>query len=226
MTVTVITGNIFTTKCQTIVNTVNCVGVMGAGIALECRLRYPEMYDKYVHQCTQKQVKIGSLWIYKGTDRWILNFPTKQHWRYPSKIDYLRAGLEKFLNTYAERDLVSVAFPILGADKGGIPQDRSLEIMKTYLSQANIDIEIYKYDSNATDDLYEKTRELLESLDIENVAKSTGIGKNQISKVIAALRSPEIVQLNQLATVDGVGIKTLEKLFQFARSWDPKQQEQ
>ena len=77
MSLRVIDGNIFTSKCQTIVNTVNCVGVMGAGIALECRLRWPDMHTVYQDLCRQRQITIGKLWLYKSTDRWILNFPTK-----------------------------------------------------------------------------------------------------------------------------------------------------
>ena len=56
MSIKIIEGNIFTSKCQVIVNTVNCVGVMGAGIALECRLRYPNMYNKYVQLCADKEI--------------------------------------------------------------------------------------------------------------------------------------------------------------------------
>ena len=81
MSIKIISGNIFTSKCQTIVNTINCVGVMGAGIALECRLRYPEMYKKYVELCENREISIGILWLYKSEDRWILNFPTKKHWK-------------------------------------------------------------------------------------------------------------------------------------------------
>lgn len=73
----IITGNIFTTNCQTIVNTINCVGVMGAGIALECRLRYPDMHEKYIKLCMDNHIDIGLLWIYKSSDKWVLNFPTK-----------------------------------------------------------------------------------------------------------------------------------------------------
>jgi O-acetyl-ADP-ribose deacetylase (regulator of RNase III) len=138
MAVKVITGNIFTTKAQTIVNTVNCVGVMGAGIALECRLRFPEMYEKYVTLCDQGQLKIGLLWLYKGDERWVLNFPTKKHWKYPSKKEYLEKGLEKFLSTYEQKGISSIAFPLLGASQGGIDGEESLAIMLSYLEQATI----------------------------------------------------------------------------------------
>ena len=102
MAITRKTGNIFNTNNQTIVNTINCVGVMGAGIALECRLRYPSMYEKYINLCDQKKFDIGLLWVFRTNDpdRWILNFPTKKHWRHPSKKEYLYSGLRKFIETY------------------------------------------------------------------------------------------------------------------------------
>lgn len=218
MTIKIVSGNIFTSSCQTLVNTVNCVGVMGAGIALECRLRYPDMHEKYIHLCQEKQIDIGLLWLYKSTDRWILNFPTKRDWKYPSKKEYLRAGLDKFVSTYEDKGIKSIAFPLLGADKGGIPQEESLNIMISYLELPSIDIEIYRYDKTAKDDLYDKTKEWLISQDLDDIADVTRLRKNYIAKVIDAMQSPDIVQLNQLALIPGVGIKTLEKIFNLAKS--------
>ena len=145
----IIKGNIFATEAQTIVNTVNCVGVMGAGIAYEFRLRYPKMYERYVEICNTKQLQIGTLWIYKTDSKWILNFPTKYDWKYESKVEYLKIGLQKFIETYKEKGIQSIAFPILGASNGGIPETISIEIMKRYLSNCDIKVEIYQYDPSA-----------------------------------------------------------------------------
>lgn len=220
MPVKILQGNIFTTKCQTIVNTINCVGVMGAGIALECRLRYPAMYEKYIELCNEKKIDIGLLWIYKHPDnvRWILNFPTKKHWKYPSKKEYLYAGLEKFYNTYQERGIKSIAFPLLGGDKGGIPAEESIAIMRSYLDKINLNIEIYKYDPNAKDDLYDKIKKKMLSTDVDQISKVTRVRKNYILKVIDALKRPDILQLNQLARVEGIGIKTLAKIYSYAKA--------
>jgi|TARA_B100000315_G_scaffold181468_1_gene170342 O-acetyl-ADP-ribose deacetylase (regulator of RNase III) len=218
MSIKILKGNIFTSKYQTLVNTVNCVGVMGAGIALEYRLRYPEMHDKYVQLCVENKIDIGVLWVYKSPDRWILNFPTKKHWKYPSKKEYLHAGLDKFLNTYKEKKINSIAFPLLGADKGGIPQDESLRIMTAFLEKADVEIEIYKYDVTAKDDLYDKVKDWLLSQDIERISKSTKLRKDYVVKVVDAMQSPSVVQLSQLAQIKGIGIKTLEKIFNLARS--------
>lgn len=212
------TGNIFTSKCQTIVNTINCVGVMGAGIALECRLRYPDMHDKYINLCREKKIDIGLLWIYKSPEKWVLNFPTKKHWKYPSRKEYLNSGLKKFCDTYRERGIESIAFPLLGADKGGIPQEESLNIMKSYLDKIDLDIEIYKYDPRAKDDLYDITKNRILSQDLIKIADATKLRKDYVEKIVSALGHPEIVQLNQLARVKGIGIKTLEKIFIFSNS--------
>ena len=109
-------GNIFSSDKQTIVNTINCVGVMGKGVALGFRLRYPEMYEKYRELCKTKQIAIGKLWLYKQSReglQWILNFPTKIHWKYPSKMEYLEAGLQKFVDTYEEKGITSIALSLI-----------------------------------------------------------------------------------------------------------------
>ena len=80
--------------------------------------------------------------------------PTKIDWKKPSQEAYLHAGLEKFITTYKVRGIQSIAFPLLGAQKGGIPQDISLNIMLSYLKDCEIPVEIYCYDPCALDDLY------------------------------------------------------------------------
>lgn len=218
MAVEILTGNIFRSDCQTLVNTINCVGVMGAGLALECRLRYPQMHDRYVDLCADHRIDIGLLWIYKANGRWILNFPTKKHWRYPAQEAYLHAGLQKFSDTYEEKGIVSIAFPMLGADKGGIPQQRSLDIMMGYLEKLDLKVEIYRYDPSAPDDLYDAVAQKLRQSDPEDIAKSTKLRIDYVEKVVAAIDSKSVCQLNQLARVKGVGIKTLEKIFNYAQA--------
>lgn len=218
MSITIFDGNIFKTNCQTLVNTVNCVGIMGSGIALECRLRYPEMNEKYISLCNGGLINIGSLWLYKSTDRWILNFPTKKHWKDPSKECYLHDGLRKFIQTYKEKKIQSIAFPLLGSQHGGIDGIRSLEIMESYLKRCEIPVEIYRYDQYAPDDLYDRFRNLITSMSIDEIKSETGLRLNYIKKVLDALDNPNICQLNRLASLDGIGIKTLEKVFIFARS--------
>ena len=138
-------GSIFDSSAQTLVNTINCVGAMGKGIALEFKIRYPAMYEQYRVLCQRRLFKPGTLWIYKAEDgKWILNFPTKVHWRNPSKIEYIRAGLEKFVSTWKEKGITSVAFPLLGCSNGGLDWNEVLPIMKDYLERCEgLEVTIY-----------------------------------------------------------------------------------
>jgi O-acetyl-ADP-ribose deacetylase (regulator of RNase III) len=213
----IVDGNIFTSKCQTLVNTVNCVGVMGAGIALECRLRYPSLYSEYVALCSQRRIQIGRLWLFKAPDRWILNFPTKAHWRDPSREEYLHAGSREFMESYEAMGIESIAFPLLGARHGGIERDRSQEIMESYLLECRVPVEIYRYDPMAPDDLYDRFRALLADMTVQEIAAESGLRTDYAQRVVTAMDDPGICQLNRLASVRGIGVKTLEKVFTFAR---------
>ena len=157
MGIELVRGNIFNTKAQVVVNTVNCVGVMGKGIALVYKLRYPKMFDLYKEHCKSKLIGIGKLWLYKGEPDapWVLNFPTKFHWKYPSKLEYIEKGLQKFLDTYKVQGIESIAFPLLGAHNGGLDMDEVYQLMTSYLSKCEIPIEIFEYDPSAPDDLFE-----------------------------------------------------------------------
>jgi O-acetyl-ADP-ribose deacetylase (regulator of RNase III) len=211
----VIKGNIFATTCQTVVNTVNCVGVMGAGIAYEFRLRYPGLYQKYVELCNNKSISIGSLWLFKAKDKWILNFPTKYHWKYPTKIEYLHKGLEKFLSTYKEKGITSVAFPLLGASNGGLDPDVSFNVMQTYLNQCDIPVEVYFFDKNVNDNLYEVFKSLFLTSSERELADKTGLRIDFVKKVKSALESEGNTRLMDLRKEKGIGEKTLEKAFYF-----------
>jgi O-acetyl-ADP-ribose deacetylase (regulator of RNase III) len=209
------TGNIFTTKAQTIVNTVNCVGVMGAGIAYEFRLRYPDMYTKYQIYCHENKINIGTLWIYKNKNKNILNFPTKYDWKYPSKEEYLKQGLQKFVTTYKQKGITSIAFPLLGADKGGIDKNKSIYIMKSYLSKCDIDIEIWHFDPAAQDDLYINFKNKFEDLDDKTIKDESLLNLNMIKKIKQSLTRTDINSLSGLLRVRGIGDKTLEKAFNY-----------
>ena len=177
MAITIIKGNIFNSKAQTIVNTVNCVGVMGKGIALVFKLRYPNMFELYQKYCAQHLIGIGKLWIYKGdeSDPWVLNFPTKTHWKLPSEYDYIEKGLQKFVETYKERGITSIAFPLLGANNGGLDSEKVMQIMQEYLGQCDIPVEIFMYDPLAPDDLFETCKQKWNSIPANEKRKTIGI---------------------------------------------------
>lgn len=211
MSLQIIKGNIFTSQCQTLVNTVNCVGVMGAGIALEFRLRYPEMFSRYTDFCQQKTLDIGKLWLYKSPTRWILNFPTKKHWKYPSKLEYLEKGLQKFIDTYVEKEIESIAFPLLGASHGGLPPDVSLELMESYLKACSIPIEIYQYDPTVPDDLFPRIKEKFASLTNQEIIQITNLNKSSIGQIRQAVEKPEVQSLMSFISIKGIGLTSAEK---------------
>lgn len=222
MPISIVKGNLFTSSAQTLVNTVNCVGVMGAGVAFEFRLRYPEMFARYRELCQTGHIKIGSLWLYKASpSRLVLNFPTKGNWKLPSRVGYLEAGLRKFSDTYFERGITSVAFPVLGAGKGGIPERTSLSLMEKYLAHCPIPIEIYRYDPAAVDDLYLKFGVRLASYSDDQLTNTTGIRTREIGALRRALAEGAYRTLSQLLAAPGVGEATIERCFKFVMAEAP-----
>lgn len=209
-------GNIFNTKAQTIVNTINCVGVMGKGIALVFKLRYPKMFDLYKEYCKSKLIGIGKLWLYKGeiNEPWVLNFPTKFHWKYPSKMEYLEKGLQKFVDTYKDKGITSIAFPLLGTHNGGLDKGEVLALMQRYLNQCDIPIEIYEYDPSASDDLFETFKSKWNSIPSQDKKVLTGIKmQKQIDTIDEALCSDQVRSMIALIEYEGIGLKTMEKCF-------------
>ena len=142
-------GDIFNSPAQVLVNTVNTVGVMGKGIALSFKKKYPEMFTIYRKACDKHQLVIGKLMLWYGPDHWILNFPTKEHWRNPSKMEYIEKGLMAFQRKYADYNITSIAFPKLGCGNGELDWEQVKPLMEKYLKE--LPIHIYIYLSPGTD---------------------------------------------------------------------------
>src|SRR5579884_3827444 len=141
-------GDIFTSNAQVIVNTVNCKGVMGKGLALAFKERYPAMFAVYQQECKNGKLRIGRPTLYRESTPWILNFPTKNDWRFPSKLEYLEKGLEYFVANYKKAGITSIAFPKLGTQNGKLSWDEVGPLMVKYLSQLDIDVYIYIADGD------------------------------------------------------------------------------
>jgi O-acetyl-ADP-ribose deacetylase (regulator of RNase III) len=140
----VLIGDIFQSKAQTLVNTVNCVGVMGKGIALEFKKRFPAMYEDYKARCDAGQVRLGEPYLYTdmvGTS--IVNFPTKDHWRSPSRLEDIVRGLDYFASHFKEWSITSVAMPPLGAGNGGLEWSFVGPVIYQKLSMLGIPAELY-----------------------------------------------------------------------------------
>lgn len=138
-----IEGDIFESPAQVIVNTVNTVGVMGKGLALSFKQRYPAMFERYKITCEKHMLTVGKLMLFYEPDHWILLFPTKENWRNPSKLEYIEKGLMKFVQTYAEKNITSIAFPRLGCGNGELDWNEVKPLMERYLKSLPIDVYIY-----------------------------------------------------------------------------------
>jgi O-acetyl-ADP-ribose deacetylase (regulator of RNase III) len=114
-------GNLLEAGTEALVNTVNTVGVMGKGIALMFKEKYPENFDSYEAACTAGVVEVGRMFVTPGMElggpRWIVNFPTKKHWRSPSKLEWIEAGLKDLKGVIKELKIRSIAIPPLGLQR-------------------------------------------------------------------------------------------------------------
>lgn len=150
MPIEYVEGDIFEAKTQVVVNTVNCKGVMGKGLALQFKKKYPGMYRDYKLKCKEGKIKIGKPDLYKGTlGYWILNFPTKNDWRQKSQLEYIEDGLAYFKKKYKEWGITSIAFPKLGCQLGGLDWTQVRPKMEKYLSDLpGLKVEIYSHKTN------------------------------------------------------------------------------
>jgi O-acetyl-ADP-ribose deacetylase (regulator of RNase III)/uncharacterized protein YwgA len=137
-------GDLFATQAQTRVNTVNCIGVMGKGVALEFRKRFPAMFEDYVVRCERGEVKLGRPYLYRDSSGIrIVNFPTKNHWRSPSQLSDIARGLDYFLAHAREWNVQSAAFPPLGCGNGGLEWEEVGPLLYEKLHDAGFDVEVY-----------------------------------------------------------------------------------
>ena len=136
---------------------------------------------------------------------------------YVMNISFLK-GLRKFVETYQEKQITSIAFPMLGASNGGLSEEISLALMKEYLSKCDdIDIEIYRYDPNVNDDLYLDFKKFWLSHSDETLSKSSGMRPQYVRLIRETLHRENIHAMNQLLRTRGIGEDTLEKAFRAAR---------
>jgi O-acetyl-ADP-ribose deacetylase (regulator of RNase III)/uncharacterized protein YwgA len=157
-----VTGNILESKAEALVNTVNTVGVMGKGIALQFKNQFPHNFKVYKQACKDKALSVGQLLVTEEESlltgkKIIINFPTKTHWRLPSEYDYISQGLEALVKTIQERGIRSIAIPPLGSGNGGLDWNR----VKPMIIEAvqELDCEVYIYEpSNAIREVMKKER--------------------------------------------------------------------
>lgn len=157
MPLTYLRTSIFDSPAQTLVNTVNTVGVMGKGTAKEFKARYPDMYSEYRRLCDQRRLRTGTLHVWRGSKPWILNFPTKTTWRQPSELEYLDEGLRKFRLRHEEMGITSVSFPPLGCGNGNLAWADVRPLMERYLR--TLPIPVYIHDRQVGPDFVPEHKE-------------------------------------------------------------------
>lgn len=140
----ILSGDLFASSCQTLVNPVNCAGLMGRGLALEFHRRFPRIFAPYEGRCRRRELRPGRPYVYCGGGApWILLFPTKDHWSHRSKLADIVAGLEVVVASCEDWQLTSLAVPALGCGLGGLSWEVVRPVLVHHLSRLPIPVEIY-----------------------------------------------------------------------------------
>ncbi|MFN8254493.1 MAG: macro domain-containing protein [Bacteroidales bacterium] len=165
-----IKGNLMNARVQALVNTVNTVGVMGKGIALQFKESYPENFRFYATACKRKELKPGKLLVFKeqtlSGEKIIINFPTKTEWYQKSKYEYIEEGLKDLVNVISQYQIQSIAIPPLGCGNGGLKWEKVKSMIEQYLGALK-DIEILIYEPNV------EVKELLKKEETKKESKLT-----------------------------------------------------
>jgi O-acetyl-ADP-ribose deacetylase (regulator of RNase III) len=166
-------GNLLEARADALVNTVNTVGVMGKGIALMFKERFAENFRRYAAACKAKEVRTGKMFVTEVNEldgpRWIVNFPTKQHWRGDSRMEWIVDGLQDLRHFLIENEVKSIAIPPLGAGNGGLDWANVRPQIEAALSDLNTEILVF-----------EPTQKY------QNVAKRTGVEKLTPARAVIA----------------------------------------
>ena len=141
-------GNILKADTHAIINTVNCVGVMGKGLALQFKKAFPENFKAYKKDCDQKAVVVGKMFIFDSLSasnpRFIINFPTKNHWRGKSKYEFIEEGLKDLRKQIENLKITSVAVPPLGCGLGGLDWYKVRSMIENCLGSLDIEILVFE----------------------------------------------------------------------------------
>jgi len=147
------TGNLLDADVDALVNAVNTVGVMGKGIALMFKERFPSNYRLYAAACKRKELTPGRMFVTElpgpSGPRWIINFPTKAHWRNPSKLQWIQSGLQDLKRVIQEKGIKSIALPALGSGNGKLNWHDVRPLIEASLGDLP-DVEIIVYEPTFT----------------------------------------------------------------------------
>lgn len=150
MLLTIKYGNIFEAEAEALVNPVNCVGVMGRGLALSFKEKYPENFEAYKVACMHEKISIGRVFAYYESGKIIINFPTKDHWENDSEIEYIEQGIQDLIRVIKELNIKSIAIPPLGSGLGGLNWDSVKKtIIYSFIELKDTDVSIFLYEGIA-----------------------------------------------------------------------------
>jgi O-acetyl-ADP-ribose deacetylase (regulator of RNase III) len=146
--ITYVTGNLLESEAEAWVNAVNCVGVMGKGIALQFKRAFPENFRSYQQACRDGLVRPGKMFTFRNgpskNPRYIINFPTKRHWREKSKMEYIQNGLEAMVEEICKLGIRSVAVPPLGCGNGGLDWEEVRSLLERTFSRIP-EVQVFVY---------------------------------------------------------------------------------
>lgn len=141
-------GNLLEDKSEALVNTVNCVGVMGKGIALQFKQAYPDVFKEYEKQCKLGNVNIGKMLVVPTNSffetKYIINFPTKRHWKEKSKMSYIEEGLKDLIKVVDDFGIKSIAIPPLGCGNGGLEWSKVRSLIQKVFGDTSIEVYVYE----------------------------------------------------------------------------------
>ena len=140
----ILVGDLFESRCQTLVNTINTVGIMGKGIALEFKKHFPDMFEDYVKRCKEGKVKLGEPYLFKQlTPPWILNFPTKEHWRSVSRLSDIVRGLKHLEQHYQKWGINVIVMKTIGWGNGQLEWRIVGPTLYRYMKRFSVPVELY-----------------------------------------------------------------------------------
>ncbi len=192
-----------------IANTVNTKGVMGAGLALEFRLRFPSYFDNYRERCSRERPLPGSAWIFQEENSAkIISLFVKEDWKMPSKISWIRSSLKRAEEIITENNFERVAFPLAGAGKGGIDPQTSEDITKEIFESSNAEILLCldRIPSKIEESMMEQLRAMSEP-----ELKCLSLRPSIIEKLLE--KREDVTRFREILDIRGIGIKTYSLLF-------------
>ena len=148
-------GDLLSADAEALVNTVNCVGVMGKGIALQFKKAFPDNFKDYTRACERKEVRPGEMFVTERLDdnpRYIINFPTKRHWRTRSRLSDVESGLTALADQIRRREIHSIAMPALGCGHGGLEWGEVRSLIERMLGGLSADVRIVVFEPEGAPD--------------------------------------------------------------------------